>query len=107
MNMQSLSRLSYLLLVCSCPICTSKAIQHLVLVSERQELVEAGTGVDDRPARIAVDVAGAIRQDGRDENKNETSLNPHRMKLGCKQGDVMSWHDGSTGTSYLGLIQDY
>lgn len=81
---------SYLLLVRICPIRTSQTIQHLVLVSKRQELVEAGTGVDDRPARIAIDVAGAIRQSGRDEKKEETSLKSHRIELGCKQGDLMS-----------------
>lgn len=64
MYVQSLDRSFYLLLGSCCPIRTSKTIQHLVLVSKRHELVEAGTGVDDRPARIAIDVAGAIRQGG-------------------------------------------
>lgn len=90
MHMQSLGCWFYLLLVRGCPIRTSQTIQHLILVSKRQELIEAGTGIDDRPARIAIDVAGAIRQGGRDENKDETSLNSHCIKLGCKQGDVMS-----------------
>lgn len=97
MHVQSLDRLLYLLLGRSCPIRTSETVQHLVLVSKRHELVEAGTGVDDRPARIAIDVAGAIRQGGRDENKKETSLDSHRVELGCKQGDLMSWQNGSTG----------
>lgn len=91
MHVESMDRLFYLLLGRSCPIRTNKTIQHLVLVSKRQELVEAGTGVDDRPTRIAIDVAGAIRQGGRDENKKETSLDSHRIELGCKQGDLMSW----------------
>jgi len=108
MHVQSLDRFFfYLLLGRSCPIRTSKTIQHLVLVSKRQELVETGTGVDDRPARIAIDIAGAIRQGGRDENKNETGLDTHRIELGYKQGDLMSWQNGRTGISYLGLLQDY
>lgn len=107
MHVQSLDRLLYLLLVRSCPIRTSETIQHLVLVSERQKLVEAGTGVDDRPARVAIDVAGPIRQGGRDEKKKETSLNSHLVELGCKQAGLMSCQDGSTGISYLGLVQDY
>lgn len=81
---------SYLLLGRICAVCASETIQHLVLVSKRQELVEAGTAVNYRPARIAIDVAGAIRQGGRDEKKQETSLKSHRIELGCKQGDLMS-----------------